>query len=521
MATRLSQTVRPYGVNRDLPPSLVAPEFWTASEGIDFDEARGKRSKGFIYQTPAPLFSPERILYAQPQSKRWYYSGKDGIGCNNGGVQHDLTPVGYPASPAIALHTWTLLNDVPVWNHPEFEPYYHDGVMANPMVKLPNWPATWTCQVMRAFKFYLMALNVGEGGTKYDNQVRWSASADVGNVPNDWTPSPTNDAGDMFFAATRGPILDGAPLGENFVVYKSASAYLMQYLGPPYVFGARKLFTTSGTLSKDCVAEWRGQHFVVTEGDMMVHDGANARSVVDNVVRREVFDDILDGGLSKCFVVHDPAELSMIFCYPSTDAGNWCDRMARWNYRDDRWSLEEAPDREVSHAGFGKYTLTGIGQSWDEQSPTTWDTMPGSWDRQQSSPVDAQPILALGDLKQFCQMLQGVQRNDEDVFSRLEWGSKDLGALAGGPPKERVLVDKLWINAEGAGNPDLAVRVGFQDAEDKPVSWGTAKTFKVGVDRYVSVLSAGRLVSVEISARTGQHWAVSALTFDFRAAGRY
>ena len=63
-------------------------------------------------------------------------------------------------------------------------------------------------------------------------QIRWSQQEDY----TEWTPSPTNQAGD--YRLSRGSeIVAAQQTRQEILVWTDAALYSMQYLGPPYVWG--------------------------------------------------------------------------------------------------------------------------------------------------------------------------------------------------------------------------------------------------------------------------------------------
>ena len=67
----------------------------------------------------------------------------------------------------------------------------------------------------------------------------------------------------------------------------------MRYVGGNTVFTIDRLFSEHGILAPRCFAEFGdGMHFVVTHGDVIVHDGNTARSIANDIVRNHIFDEI-------------------------------------------------------------------------------------------------------------------------------------------------------------------------------------------------------------------------------------
>ena len=100
------------------------------------------------------------------------------------------------------------------------------------MAALSNWSATNHYPFsVRAFRSFLVALNVSKAGVPYTRLVKWSHEAATQSVPSSWDEtSSTVDAGEYELADTSGKIVDGMALGDTFMIYKEDSIYSMQFV---------------------------------------------------------------------------------------------------------------------------------------------------------------------------------------------------------------------------------------------------------------------------------------------------
>jgi hypothetical protein len=126
---------------------------------------------------------------------------------------------------------------------------------------------------MRAFRSFLIALNVQKTSSNFRNMVKWSTEAASQTVPTSWDEtSATVDAGEYSLEDTKGKILDGLTLADSFMIYEEDSTYMMTYVGTPFIFAFRQISPNVGALTKNCVAEYDGGHFVFGNGDMYNKD---------------------------------------------------------------------------------------------------------------------------------------------------------------------------------------------------------------------------------------------------------
>ncbi|MCP4928873.1 MAG: hypothetical protein GY918_07455, partial [Gammaproteobacteria bacterium] len=113
---------------------------------------------------------------------------------------------------------------------------------------LTNWPASTTCQVIRPFRNFLVALRVDEGSGTNPLLLRWSSSSYTG-LPASWDyTDPANDSGRVTIADTDDPIIDCLPLRGTNIVYKEQHTWAMEYVGGSTVFAFREIFSEVGLI---------------------------------------------------------------------------------------------------------------------------------------------------------------------------------------------------------------------------------------------------------------------------------
>jgi len=241
-----------------------------------------------------------------------------------------------------------------------------------------DWSANDTCAVVRGYKDFLVALNVNKSAIEYPTMVKWSgliqAGTEVANI--EWDPTdPTSAAGENILADARTPILDGLTLGSQFVIYSSDEVYLMEYTGSSLVFNFRRLFATGGILNKNCVVEVDGKHFVFGSDDIYVHDGISRKSIADGRVRAKIYNNLVRNQRPKFFVVHDPINSFIYFCYKTPESNlafvetDFCNKAAVYNYINDSWSFMDLPNvvggAEITY-GFNDQTYPSVVESYQE-----------------------------------------------------------------------------------------------------------------------------------------------------------
>ena len=121
-------------------------------------------------------------------------------------------------------------------------------------------------------------------------RVRFSDIALANNAPSSWDATDaTKSAGFNDLAQMNTPIIDGATLGSNFLIYSSDQVWLMEYVGGTFIFNFRKLFSDVGVVNQNCIVEVQGRHYVFDQDDIYMTDGVSTQSICDGRVKDYIF----------------------------------------------------------------------------------------------------------------------------------------------------------------------------------------------------------------------------------------
>ncbi len=512
--------IRPRGIIRDVEPLDVPPEHYTSGSNVIFRNNMAERISGYGQIFGTPLGNPIHIrANLRDQVAYWLYATTDKIAVTSGTTHSDITPTPAPANTKAADWTSCSLNGVPVLNYRTGDPVSWDGSPASACTSLPGWGNGHKCEAMRSFKNYLIALAYDNGVTADPNLVVWSDAAAPGNLPSSWTPAADNDAGSVSLAETDGIIIDGAPLKDQFICFKRGSTYTLDFIGGNFIFAVRKLFDTTGILARNCVVELRGRQYVMTDGDIIVHDGYQAQSLVDRRWRRFIFDNIDSENFINSFVTLYEAKSEIWFCFPT--AGNEAPNVAVvYNYDEGEFGVRnlEAP---ATHADAGIVPAEAApATDWDSQT-ASWDTYPGNWNQTNFNPAQDELVTANND-STFYSIDTGADAAGADIVSTLSRESLDFGE-----PDRVKFVKAIWPRVAGiAANTfengsSFKIRVGTQMEPHESITWEPFQNFTAGNAAKVDVLARGRLISVEIQSTGGGRWRCSGFDFEYELRGRY
>ncbi len=396
------------GVVKDLSQHELAPNAWTDANNIRFLDGYCRQFFGHGTVYDVPTVTPYHVMPLNIGGVRhWLYAGAGKIFdvAISGGVaaHRNVTrqTAGVDVDYAGAQNAWTStsLSGIPILNagNAVDVPQRWDLGPASRFVPLDNWPANTYCKSIRAYKAFLIALNITKGSNNLAFMVKWSGLADPGGVPLNWDPTvATSEAGEADLAEGGDQIIDGLQLRDSFMIYKEQSVWRMDLSGTNEIFKFSKVLGLSGAMNRNCIVELDGFHFVLTNSDVIIHDGQSPVQVLDKVARRALFQDMDTVYMNRAFVFKNPFLNEVFVCYASI--GNTVPNKALvWNYKDKTVSYRDIPN--LNHANYGTID-TSLGGSWASDSDS-WDSDLTAWNGASFTPDTARVLMASDDTQLF------------------------------------------------------------------------------------------------------------------------
>jgi len=524
----------------DIPANEVPPELWTAAENMAFRELFAERVPGwrYIYDANAAIAAPLHLLPITNLGINWWlYGCGSSIGVtDSAGVHTDLTPAaGAPSGATADEYTSCELNGKPIINWRDATgPHSWDLDVLNNVAPLTDWPSGYTCDVIRSHRNYLIALNIG-GGVEWPSVALWSDAAAPGNLPDDgagttWTPAAGNDAGSLSFGDTGEGIVDGLTLQDKFIVYKPHSTYIMEYVGGSLIFGQRPFLTSAGALASNCVTEWKGKHVVLTDGDVILHDGNQAISLVDKATRRSLFNGLDQENYENCYVIHNNSQNEIWVCYPEAGA-QFATRALVWDtntgkiqekdvinvsggvsFRDVRLGGSGCP-----HAAHGNVSENITGNRYVDRGGDTYASVGD--ERYNEKEIQAATDGLVGvdvDAEDLVFLDNGEGYAAGDLQARVTRETLDLGDASA-----IKLVNRLWPRITGAIGTVVQCRVGAQMQLKEPINWSPFREFTIGESEYIDTFATGRFISVEFQTTNGGVWRCAGFDLELQITGNH
>lgn len=413
------------------------------------------------------------------------------------------------AYAATADNVWTssILGGIAILNDGVDVPQYTANATTQ-LTSLTAWPSTWTCASLRSFREFLVAIDMTEGGVNYPQKLRWSHPADPGSLPSSWDETDTTkDAGYKAFSETPGILLDSMPMGAVNVVYKSDSAYAMQYIGGQYVFSFNKLFD-EGIVGRNAIGEVNGSHVIVTPNDILMHTGSNPQSLLHKKLRNEIYNSITQTHRHRIRVAVDRNKYQVWVCIP-TDGTGWLDTAWIWNWRDNTWAKMALPAATCISVGGG----VGASMLWSEAS-LTWDAITGVWNDTRG--VTSQVLLGSASNTKLYAMNSGNQFDGSNFTNEVQRTGIDFGDA-----NSIKVIRKLRPHFNGMTNgTQVTISVGSQEYPDSAVTWKDM-TYTIGTTKEVWPLVRGRYLAWKASMSANDAMELESLEFDVVKNGMY
>ena len=520
------------GIVKDINPWELPPNVWSDGNNVRAEHGAITKSPGYAEVMATCPIVPLYITNLNTAADNyWIVAGTAAIHVykDSNDTWYDITRSsgGYNAT---AEENWTstVLGGILVMANGYDDPQFWALTDGEPststlMADLTNWPAGRECYSMRAFRSFLVALNVtdssGTPDVRYTRLVKWSTEAATQTVPSSWDEtSATVDAGEYELADTRGAILDGLPLRDTFMIYKDDSIYSMTYVGTPFIFAFRQLSPSVGALTKNCVAEFDGGHFFFGNGDIYINDGQKVTSILPHKIRDYVFDFIDGAQYKKSFVVADYGNTEMWACFPTAEnTSDQCNKAVVWNWTNQAFTLRDLPN--LSHIGYGSIDDPNSFTTWAAATGITWSAALGAWSATWSTVENVLVMASLTDTKIY-RNASGNQEDTTDMTSYIERTGMAMGAQGNEDRTSVKRIKAIWPRMEVSGDNTVNVYVGTQMSTEEGVTWTSAYTFNPDSQSKVSCRASGKLYGVKFESTGDFYWRLDGYDIEVEDAGR-
>jgi hypothetical protein len=516
-----------YGIIKDLAPHELPVPAWSGGNNVRFDANFVEKIAGYQQVFGSLSVPPLNSMFTPSlNTLYWLYFGEDKAYATDGNTHYNITrqstgvDVDYTGT---ALTPWIggVLGGIPVITNGVDVPQYFAPVsLSTKLQNLTNWPSGVTCKVIRPFKQYLLALNITKNTDEYPFMLKWSHPAAPGTVPVTWDETdPTYDAGEYDFAEDNGVLLDAVPLRDIMVVYREGSVWGMQAIADASVFRFFRMFNSFGALSVNCAVEFlAGKHLVFSTNDILVHDGQNAQSILQDRLRKEIFQDIDSTYYARSFVARILSRNEVWCCYP-TAGSSWPNKALVWNWITNALSIRALP--EVSHVVPGIIPAGTVDDTWG--STDSWNTDSQTWNERSYNPSSDQHALISFSGNAMYNARATESFGGTPFSAWVERTGIGIPFKQGQPPDMTSMkfLRNVWPRFNGTQGGIVQVTIGFQMEIDGPVTWGTPQNYVIGTTKKIDCLVSGRLFAIRFSSDTELAWRLQGYELDVSFGGHW
>lgn len=185
-------------------------------------------------------------------------------------------------------------------------------------------------QVSDSSRFVLaFGTNAVGSGSQDPMLIRW---CDQENLA-DWTPTATNQAGDLRLSHGSS-IITALQTRQEIVVWTDSSVYSLQYLGPPYVWGSQLLGDNISIAGPNAAALASGITFWMGKDKFYMYDGSVKTLRCD--LRKYVFGDIDRGQFDQVFAGTNEG-FNEVWWFYCSEGSTVVDKYVIYNYAEDIW----------------------------------------------------------------------------------------------------------------------------------------------------------------------------------------
>jgi len=244
------------------------------------------------------------------------------------------------------------------------------------------------------------------------------------------------------------------------------------------------------------------KHIVLTNGDLIVHDGQQIVPILDNKRRRWLFRNIDSTNYQKSFIVPNYKNNEMWVCFPSTGA-TYADTALIWNWRDGSVGIRELPNSP--HIAYGVVDPSET-ETWDSDSGT-WDSDTTVWDERLYNPTERKLLLTENLQSDFYVGDDTNTLNGTAMTSYVERTGMDFGE------DQRIKrIKKVYPRMTGTGT--VNIYVGMQMQRGDAISWSGPFPFVIGTDRKIDCSVTGRYMAIKFETTTDVSWQLSSYDLD-------
>jgi len=512
------------GIIKDSSELDIPMNAWTDGDNVRFIDGKIQTIRGYNSVFGTPSVVPYYVTPVQKASNLFYfYASLTKIYGTDGTNHNEMLSATAAATAQINWNGGILGGGVAIFNNGVDAPFSWVGdTLSDYFTSLANWPSGMVARVVRPYKQYLVAADIDEndGNGRNGNLLRWSHPAVVGAVPSswDWTDL-TLDAGRKSIADGGDFIVDMLQLFDTNYIYKENSIFSMNYIGGNNTFAFRRVFDQLGILSRRCVKAFKGMHFLVGSGDVVLHDGRGIQYPLHRKMVDWLYSQMDQDNADRTFVTVDYNNNEILICYP--EAGESLpNRAIVWNWKDGTTSVRAIP-RGTAHIAWG---LVDPGNNAAINAISgTYEDATFTFDKQVYSSAVRSLLM--------CDTVNTLFHRSDETINTFNGATASCYIRRSGLPLGRQgpngvhydpmqykSIRAVWPVIEGTDGDQVEISIGVRDYQSDAISWET-RVFTIGQDYAAYFRKSGRLIDIEFRSNADIRWDLVSYAVDYELGG--
>ena len=352
---------------------------------------------------------------------------------------------------------------------------------------------------------HILALAPG-GDTR---KVQWAAQGSL----TDWTASSTNTAGSLPLQ-TRGRVVGGVKTRYGTLVFTSSDVWRLNYLGPPYIYGAERLTEGAGPVGAKSVSGSADFVAWMSRGRFWSYTGGYIKELQCDVADY-IFADINLDVEGLIAAGHNPDFGEIIWWYPK-EGDSTPKHYVTYSYRENHWTTGELHRSQWEGSDALGYPVAAGGDGYLYRHEHDADTEATPIPRAKAVTVPAD-LTALS-TQESRVIAKGVPLADyPSVASEAHLCFAETGAVELGSGDRMMSVTQIVTDSDAGAN---GLRLKLQVADTPDGAGTTVGPYSLESDGYTDTRFSARQAFLRVESPYDQEWRLGELRVDARAGGR-
>jgi len=333
------------------------------------------------------------------------------------------------------------------------------------------------------------------GASGNNRLIQWS-DADDNTV---WGATSTNQSG-SFHIDTTGEIMAGKSVGDQILVWTTNDLHALTWVGPPYIYGRKKIGDACGAISNRSMVAVGDQAFWMGTGGFYQYQGSVRPLPCD--VQDRIFADLNSVQVSKIYASVNAAFFEVSWWYADVDSTEIL-KYCTYNWAEKWWSVGSLSRTAWADAGVFKSPIAINAANTifqHEQQPST------------SARTTSSIATTVSDVSLFDRKLVSGGESDDVGLAFAETGAMEIG------DGERITNITQLITDSVQGTDGL--RFKFKTAYTPNGTESTSDNYSVASDGYTDVREQGRQFKYRIESGWDQDWEIGTIRASISAGGK-